>query len=168
MRFLLSFATVASLGLAAWAASAQAQDKKPEDDVLAQDLKLLQGKWEMLHGNDADGKPTIRSVKEIEGNQETLRRYDVKTGKLTHEHSVDFALAKSGEVRVFTFYAVGGDPKQGQSFVYKVDSEYFYDVPGLLKGDTYRNYQETPTVWRWKRVKADIGPAAEKPKPPKP
>jgi len=166
MRFLLSFATAASLGLASLAATAQAQDKKPEDDVLAQDLKLLQGKWEMLHVLDEAGEPKLRSVKDIEGNRETLRRYDVKTGKLLREHTVEFALARSGEVRVFTFYAVGGDPKQGQSFVYKVDNEYFYDVPGLLQGDTYRNYQETPTVWRWKKVKAT--PDLEKPKPPKP
>ena len=158
MRFLLSFATVASLGLASWAASAQAQDKQPEGDVLAQDLKLLQGKWEMLHVLDEAGEPKLRSVKEIEGNRETLRRYDIKTGKLLREHTVEFALAKSGEVRVFTFYAVGGDPKQGQSFVYKVDGEYFYDVPGLLQGDTYRNYAESPAVFRWKRVKETTPP----------
>ena len=168
MRFLLSFATVASLGLALWTASAQAQDKKPADDVLAQDLKLLQGKWEMLHVLDEAGEPKLRSVKEIEGNRETLRRYDVKTGKLLREHTVEFTLARSGEVRVFTFYAVGGDPKQGQSFIYKVDGEYFYDVPGLLQGDTYRNYQESPSVWRWKKVKAEAAPTVEKPKPPKP
>jgi hypothetical protein len=106
-----------------------------------------------LHGNEGKGAPSIRSIKEIKGNQETLRRYDVKTGKLTREHSVDFALSRSGDVRVFTFYPVGGDPKQGQSFVYKVDAENFYDIPGLLQTDAFRNYQQTPRVWHWKRIK---------------
>src|SRR5687768_9775551 len=86
-----------------------AQSEKPADDALAQDLKLLQGKWEMLHGNEGRGDPTIRSVKEIEGNRETLRRYDALTGQLTHEHFVEFALSRSGDVRVCTFFSVGGD-----------------------------------------------------------
>jgi hypothetical protein len=140
------------LCLPAFVLLSRAQDTPPPEDVLAEDLQLLQGKWELLHGNEGKGDPTIQSVKEIKGNQETLRRYDVKSGKLIREHTVDFTLTSSGDVRVFTFYPVGGDAKQGQSFVYKVDSEYFYDVPGLLHGETYRNYQEVPTVWRWKKV----------------
>jgi hypothetical protein len=138
--------------------SAAAQDKAPNDDPLVQDLKLLQGKWELLHGNEGKGAPTLRSVKEIEGNRETLRRYDAKSGKRMREHTVEFILSRSGDVRVFTFYSVGGDPKQGQSFVYKVDAENFYDIPGLLHGDTYRNYQESPTVWHWKKVKEGNAP----------
>jgi hypothetical protein len=153
MRITLSWVIVVSLSLAAFVTLSQAQDNKPQDDVLAKDLQLLQGKWELLHGNDGKGAPTTRSVKEIKGNQETLRRYDAKSGKMTREHSVDFTLTSSGSVRVFTFYSVGGDPKQGSSFVYKVDAENFYDIPGLLHGDTYRNYQESPTVWHWKKVK---------------
>jgi len=174
MRFLLTFGAAISLCLATCVLSLQAQDKNPEegkepkDEALAQDLKLLQGQWELLHGNDAPGGPTLRSVKEIEGNRETLRRYDVKSGKLLREHTVEFTLARSGDVRVFTFYGVGGNPKQGQSFVYKVDGESFYDVPGLLQGDTYRNYQESPTVWHWKRVKPGSTPDLANPKPPQP
>lgn len=153
MRIALSWVTVVSLCLAAFVTLSQAQDNKPQDDVLAQDLQLLQGKWELFHGNEGKGAPTIHSIKEIKGNQETLRRYDVKSGKMTREHSVDFTLTSSGNVRVFTFYSVGGDPKLGASFVYKVDAENFYDVPGLLHGDTYRNYLESPRVFHWKKVK---------------
>lgn len=157
MRIERLLAAVIFLVLAAGEPSAGAQDAKPTDDqpqadVLAEDLKLLQGTWEMLHGNEGRGAPTIRSVKQIEGNRETLRRYDARTGQLTHEHSVELALSRSGDVRVCTFYAVGGDPKRGLSFVYKVDAENFYDIPGLLGGE-YRNYQATPKVWHWKRVK---------------
>ena len=154
MRSILSLTTIVSLGLASAAAAVKAQ----EDDVLAKDLKLLQGKWEMLHVDDGAGGFKLRSVKEIEGSKETLRRYDVKTGKLLREHTVEFKLSKSGDVRVFTFYFAGGDPKQGQSFIYKVDGESFYDVPGLLQGDTYRNYAESPAVFRWKRVKETTPP----------
>jgi hypothetical protein len=153
MRSALSWATIAFTCLAICVMPSSAQDNKPQEDVLAQDLQLLQGKWELFHGNEGKGAPTIHTIKEIKGNRETLRRFDVKSGKMTREHSVDFALTSSGSVRVFTFYSVGGDPKQGQSFVYKVNAENFYDIPGVLQGDTYRNYQETPRVWHWKKVK---------------
>jgi hypothetical protein len=124
------------------------------DDPLSRDLKILQGKWQMIHAG-AKGPATVRSVKEISGNRETLRRYSVATNKLTSESSVEFKLSSSGDVRVFTFYPVGGDPKQGGSFVYKVDGDNFYDIPGLLQGNNYRNYQASPTIWHWKRVKEE-------------
>lgn len=159
MRGIFQTTAIALLGVAGpW--MAQAQDEQPAD-VLAEDLKLLQGKWELALGNDGAGRPTLYSVKEIAGNRETLRRYDGKTGKKIREHAVDFTLSQTGGVRVFTFYPVGGDPKQGQSFVYKVDADNFYDVAGLLQGDGYRNYQATPAVWRWKRI-AD--PSAPEPR----
>jgi hypothetical protein len=106
----------------------------------------------LLHGNEGKGPPNTRSVKTIDGNTETLRRYSIKTGKLNHEHSVEFKLRKSGNVRVFTFYAIGGSPDNGLSYVYKVDKDNFFDIPGLLHGDQYRNYQSQPKLWHWKRV----------------
>jgi hypothetical protein len=38
------------------------------------------------------------------------------------------------------------------SYVYKVNQRSFFDIPGLLDGGEYRNYQATPKVWHWKRV----------------
>ena len=149
-------AAIALVGLA-WQAASEAQDEKPAD-VLAEDLKLLQGKWELLHGSDGAGGPALYSVKEIAGNRETLRRYDAKTGKKIREHEVEFTLSTSGDVRVFTFYGVGGDPKQGLSFIYKVDAKNFYDIPGLLQGDAYRGYQNVPVVWHWKRIEDPTAP----------
>jgi hypothetical protein len=135
---------------------ARAQDEKPakdtEDKDIAADWKLLQGTWELIHGSDGKGRPTIRTLKTIEGNKETLRRYAIDTGKMMREHSVELQLTKSGSVRVCTFYGVGGSPDDGMSFVYKVDEENFWDIPGILQGDEYRNYQKDPTVWHWKRV----------------
>lgn len=122
-----------------------------EDADLAADLKLIQGTWELQHGNP-NGRPTTRSVKTITGNKETLRRFNAKSGKKTHEHSVEIKLSKSGEVRVCTFYRVGGKPDNGQSFIYRVDKENFYDITGMLQGATYRNYSNSPHVWHWKRV----------------
>jgi len=55
-------------------------------------------------------------------------------------------------IRVCTFYGVGGAPENGQSFVYKVDKVHFWDIPGVLQGDEFRNYQQEPTVWHWKRA----------------
>ena len=132
---------------------AVAEPPKYDDKHLARDLELIQGSWQLLHGNEGKGPPTIRSIKTLKGNRSTLRRYNIKTGKLFHEHSSEFQLSKSGDVRVFTFYRVGGTPEQGGSYVYKVDGDSFWDVPGLLHGTKYRNYQRNPTVWHWKRVK---------------
>ena len=122
------------------------------DKDLVADLALLQGTWELLHGNQGKTPATTRSVKTIKGNTETLRRYSIETGKLKHEHSVEFELSKSGSVRVFTFYAPGGSPENGLSYVYKVDKNNFFDIPGLLHGDRYDNYLPKPKVWQWKRV----------------
>jgi hypothetical protein len=152
MRIVPKMASLFALVLACFASSLVAQDERPAEEATAEDLKLLQGKWELMHGNDGSGGPSIYSVKEIAGNRETLRRYDVQSGKKIREHAVDFTLGTSGDVRVFTFYAVGGDPKSGQSFIYKVDAENFYDVSGLLQGDTFSNYQSRPMIWHWKRI----------------
>src|SRR5215207_3110237 len=130
-----SWAVFVSVWLALFLASSPAQEKKAQDETLVKDLELLQGKWELFHGNEG-GAAAVHSIKEIKGSREALRRYDAKTGKLVREHTVEFALSRSGEVRVSTFYPVGGDPKRGLSFVYKVDADSFYDVPGLLQGDS--------------------------------
>jgi hypothetical protein len=148
-----SLAAVLALCLVAYVTSSEGLAENADDDALAGDLKLLQGKWELLHGNEGKGPPTIRSIKELDGKHSTLRRYDIATNKMIHEHSVDFTISASGGVRVFTFYPVGGDPKQGASYVYKVDADNFYDIPGLLHGKDFHNYQQTPTIWHWKRVK---------------
>ena len=135
-----------------WVLPSETQAKETEDKDIAADWKVLQGTWELIHGNEGKGRPTIRTLKTIEGHKETLRRYSIDTGKMVHEHSVELQLTKSGSVRVCTFYGVGGSPENGASFVYKVDKENFWDVPGVLQGDEYRNYQNDPTVWHWKRV----------------
>jgi hypothetical protein len=145
----------ASLFAVAFTLISDAQEKPKTDPELAADLKLLQGSWELHHGNEGKGRPNTRSVKTIEGNKETLRRYSVATGKQVHEHSVEFKLSKSGSVHVMTFFREGGSPEQGFSYVYKVDEENFWDIPGLLQAGEYRNYQDQPTIWHWKKVKDD-------------
>lgn len=88
------------------------------------------------------GEPNTRSVKTIEGNTETLRRYSIKTGNLGHEHSGELKLSKTGSVRVLTFYAVGDSPENGLSYIDKVDKDNFYDVPGALSVDRYARLLE--------------------------
>ena len=116
-----------------------------EDQELAHDFESVQGTWEMF------GR-TIRNVKIIKGNQETIRRYKIETEEMVHEHSVEFQLSKTGDVRVFTFYGIGGAPDQGWSYVYKVDEDSFWEAPGLLQGSKYRNSRDEPVVFQWKRV----------------
>jgi hypothetical protein len=152
-KVLLVTAIVISLTSAATKVARADDNTAPKiDKDITADLALLQGSWELFHGNEGKGEPNTRSVKTIEGNTETLRRYSIKTGKLHREHSVEFKLSKSGNVHVFTFFAVGGSPEQGLSYVYKVDKDNFYDIPGLLHGDEYRNYQSKTRIWHWKRV----------------
>src|SRR5215213_698169 len=72
-------------------------EEKPaatEDKELVADLALLQGSWELIHGKDGKGTPSTRSVKTIEGNKETLRRYNLQTGQLRVEHTSEFKLTK--------------------------------------------------------------------------
>ena len=153
---------VVACSLLSEAQEADTSDPAPAGDAeLAADLKLLQGSWELHHGNEGNGRPNTRSVKTIEGNKETLRRYSVATAKLVREHSVEFQLSRSGSVRVMTFYRVGGSPEQGLSYVYKVDAENFWDIPGLLQGGEYRNYQDQPTIWHWKRVRDEEAATAK-------
>jgi hypothetical protein len=159
-KIFLAFALL-SLAILKPALSGDESGKNTDPD-LAADLKLLQGSWELLHGNEGKGAPTIRSVKTIEGNTETLRRYSVETGTLTHEHSVDIALSKSGNVRVLTFNSAGAPGEYGLSYIYKVDEEHFYDIPGMLHGKEFRNYQKEPTIWHWRRVKNSEEPSSKK------
>ncbi len=160
--------TLACLATTATLVTGDDDDAANENDQeLAADLALLQGSWELLHGNPGKA-PKILSVKTIEGNTETLRRYDIKTGELKHQHSVEFQLSKSGNVRVFTFYPPGGSPKNGLSYVYKLDKNDFFDIPGLLHGDRYRNYQPSPKLWHWKRVVEKEKEADRTPKPNEP
>ncbi len=155
MKKSVGAAASAALFVIAFSLMSDAQEADKLDQELEADLKLLQGSWELHHGNEGKGRPNTRSVKTIEGNRETLRRYSVQTGKLIREHSVEFKLSRSGSVRVITFYRVGGSPEQGLSYVYKVNEENFWDIPGLLQGGEYRNYQNNPTIWHWKRVRGD-------------
>jgi hypothetical protein len=158
-KSILAVAIVALLaGVGSDIAHAEDKEKVADDKDLVGDLKLLQGSWELLHLNK-QGTPTMRSVKTIEGNKETLRRINLQTGDVKEEWTVEFKLSKSGGVRVFTFYPIGESPKTGYSYIYKVDEKNFYDVPGLLNGDEYKNYQNVPRVIVWKRKKT-ITPTA--------
>lgn len=150
----LAAAATLLLAMAPLVAGFAAEDGKP-DSGLARDMELLQGGWELRHGNEGKGEPTIRSTKAIIGNRETLRRYSIGSGELLSEKTVEFKLSKSGPVRIFTFYPVGGEAESGRSFVYKVDENEFYDTTGLLHGAEYRDYSAVPTIWRWTRASKD-------------
>ncbi len=135
------------------------------DPELINDLKQMQGTWELYHGNEHNGAPNTHSVKTIEGNRETLRRYTMQ-GKLVREHSVEFILEKDGDFKIFTFYPVGGKPEQGYSFLYRVQGDRFFDVPGLFAGKKHRNYLKEPAFWVWHRVKEEDQPKAKDPVAP--
>lgn len=123
-----------------------------DEPTLEDDLAMLQGNWELRHGNEGKGPPTIRSVKFIDGNRETLRRYSIETGQMLSEKTVEFELHEAGPVRVLTFFPVNSKARTGYSFIYKVEKEDLYDITGLLHGTEYRDYSTVATMWRWKRI----------------
>lgn len=129
-----------------------------DDPSLEDDLEQLQGTWELRHGNEGKGLPTIRSVKTITGNRETLRRYSIETGQMMSEKTVEFELHDAEPVRVFTFFPVNSPKKAGYSFIYKVEKDDLYDITGLLHGTEYRDYSTVPTMWRWKRITEQPAP----------
>jgi biopolymer transport protein ExbD len=134
---------------------AENEPRTSENDAeLKEDLKKLQGTWELYHGNELKGPPNTRSVKIIEGNTETMQRYNLQ-GNMVREWQVEFILQKDGDLKVFTFYPVGGKPGQGASFLYRIQGDRFYDVPGMFTGEKYRNYLREPAFWIWHRVKEE-------------
>lgn len=155
--------TALTLFSMAAAAPKPADTKSSQDDELAADLASLQGTWELVTGKEAKGIATTRSVKTIKGNQETVRRYRLPSGELSSERTVEFTLSRSGGVRVFTFFPVGGLSQDRRSYVYRVDQDDFYDVPGLLSGEQFDNYQVLPKVWHWKRIASDNANETEAP-----
>lgn len=134
----------------------QSSEEEPRtsenDPELKADLEKLQGTWELYHGNELKGAPNTRSVKIIEGNVETMRRYNLQ-GKLAREWQMEFILQKDGDLKIYTFYPVGGKPGQGASFLYHIKGDRFFDVPGLFSEKKYRNYLREPAFWVWNRVK---------------
>lgn len=157
-RTLLRNVWFCCLGLALFTVAPLAvqADEEPRtsenDPELQEDLKKLQGTWELYHGNELKGAPTIRSVKMIKGNIETMRRYNLQ-GKLAREWQVEFILQKDGDLKIFTYYPVGGKPGQGASFLYRIQGDRFFDVPGMFSEKKYRNYLREPAFWVWNRVK---------------
>lgn len=127
------------------------ETERSVDKELSADLALLQGKWEMKHGSKDKVSPTTHSIKTIEGNKENIQRFDIATGKMIGERTVEFALGKSGSLRTYTFFPVGGARSEGTTHVYKIENETLFEVTGLLQGTGKEKLPSRFTVSRWKR-----------------
>jgi hypothetical protein len=136
---------------------------KPDGEaaILKDDLRNLQGRWELVL--KFQGR-TIRSVQSIEGNKSTVTRYDEK-GAVLEAHSADFTLSISGRTRIFTYfnYEVTAGPNKGRrgpqrAFVYRVDGDSFFEARGLLV-----DQGEPVALSRWKRVKERVAAGSTQP-----
>ena len=127
-------------------------DDKIDADSMTTELARLQGSWQFVI--DVNGQ-TIRSVKTIEGNRETVRRYDAKTERLLDEHKAEFELSKSGDVKVLTFRFATEPNSAGLSYVYKIDGKYLFEITGILTENRYKNNVSTPRLFRWERLEPD-------------
>jgi hypothetical protein len=119
---------------------------------LADDLKSLQGTWEMK--GTLNGKET-RVEKTVDDHQETVRTYEGET--LLREHVVEFELQTDGDVSIFRWKngKITAGPAQGQpladgAFVYRIDGDKWTGVFGLLRSDTGQIHAEVYT-----RMKSD-------------
>jgi len=137
------------LGTPAWSAEKGKTKENPThetDDDLKADLKKLQGKWEYITGSGG------RRVKEIKGNKETMTVYDFDDS-VKRQWTIVFNLEKAGPVKLFTYAGSEESLKDNDrctSFIYHVDEDVFYDVPGLLHGR--RSYSDHPAMYEWYRI----------------
>jgi len=125
-----------------------------EAAILKDDLRNLQGRWELtlkFRGR------TVRSVQSIEGNKSTVTRYDEK-GAVLEAHTAGFTLSISGRTRIFTYFncEVTAGPNKGRrvpqrAFVYRVDGDSFFEARGLLV-----DQGESVALNRWKKVKERV------------
>ena len=120
----------------------------------AQDgLACVQGKWERREKDESGN--SLRIVKEHKGDQSTVTAYGEK-GEVVYQHKLQFNLRKTDEVSVFTYanLEVTDGPNKGQkaagpfSYAYRTEGDTFYEVLGILAGDS-----RVPTVVTWTRVK---------------
>jgi hypothetical protein len=129
-----------------------AESAKPDGG----DLDRLQGKWERELTEENTKAGLRRVIKEIKGNKETVAFYG-EGDKLQRRQTVDFRLERNGDVHVFTYFnfevtdgdGAGTKRQASVSYVYRVDLEFFFEVTGLLPGQT----EQPVAVFRWKRVK---------------
>jgi hypothetical protein len=123
------------------------RDTTPAAD---QDLALVQGIWTNTYRT---GGSTIRAVRRIEGNRETLTRY--AGDRVVSAASVAFRLERRKDVKIFTFFnlEVTEGPQKGhkdpteQSYLYHVDHDSFTEVWGLIEGDLH-----APEMIVWRRA----------------
>ena len=147
-RWLLPLAITLMIGSLSFA---QKETKPKEDPDLKADLEKLQGTWQRVEIDD-QGNVGSQQVKVIKGNMETLTNYG-DNQKIKSQHTVEFKLEKSGDVKIFTFGPPGGldDKERTYSYVYRLDDDIFYDCPGLIP--TRRSYSDTPAIYEWRRVR---------------
>ena len=113
------------------------------------ELAQLQGQWQLLL--KVNGQE-IRNVKKIEGNHETVMRYDVNTDRLIDKHEATIELSTSGDVNVLTFRSEAASPAPALSYVYKIDGRYLVEITGILTEARYKNNVQTPRLFRWERI----------------
>jgi hypothetical protein len=116
-----------------------------------QELASVQGKWKRTVKTDGG---ILTLVKEHVGNKTTLSILDPNDGILAVKSS-EFRLELDGKVRVFTYFnnLFTAGPQAGQadkafkSYIYRVHGDTFFEIHGMLKGDS-----GPPTVFTWQRV----------------
>ncbi len=111
---------------ASYVESPYSGDWTPEDEDLATDLKMMQGRWERLTHNDA-GEVTMSQEKNVKGNAETMTNFN-KKGNVTRKWAARFRLEKHGPIRVIQFYEHTSLTGRSAGTTYPVNFSYVYRV----------------------------------------
>lgn len=113
------------------------------------ELKELQGKWELRF--QENGR-TLRAVKTIDGNTETVETYDGK--QIVHRHFVTLEAIETEDVCVIRYgeSTVTDGPRKGQrgkpgSFVSKRLKNKWYNIGGLRSSEEF-----SPSVAEFTRI----------------
>jgi hypothetical protein len=120
-----------------------------------EELKRHQGRFERNFTNAAGA--AFRSVREVVGNQSTVKTFD-DMGNLLDAHVSTIKAEKQGQVHVLSFFnlLITAGPNKGhtdpatRSYIYRIDGDNFAEAWGLLEGDS-----SPPRILIWRKMKGE-------------
>ncbi|MGI9516178.1 MAG: hypothetical protein ACR2NP_03955 [Pirellulaceae bacterium] len=112
-----------------------------DSDIAERVLGMAQGTWELTMER---GGQEIYSIKEIEGNKETISRY--RDDELIAQWTVDFEVTHANGLNMFTYrnMTFTHGPNEGNtnpgpfSYVFKIHDDEWHEVHGVKQGDSRR------------------------------
>ena len=149
----LALALCLTLMLTPFVAAQDEETATSNSDMANEVLEHAQGTWELTMENRGQ---EILSIKEIDGNKETISRY--LGDELIVQWTVDFEISNANGMNIFTYrnMTFTHGPNEGNtnpgpfSYVFKIHDGEWHEVHGLMQGDSRR-----PDITVYKRPSDD-------------